>query len=706
MNSPFIIPNAPLEHPAMDYAFLRQEGIRHLERMAGKLWTDYNLHDPGITILEQICYAITDLGYRIAYELPDLLATNGGDPYESLYSPARILTSHPVTLTDLRRLVLDVEGVKNVWIEKVEEPDILLHYHAGKNELSLQEEPLASEPVYLKGLYRVLIEKSDLTDIDGTVVQREVARRLHACRNLCEDFEEIRVLEPQNIQIQARVEIGPVDDAEGVLLMIYEKISDYLSPRIPFATLDEMLEASKPVDEIFDGPMLEHGFIDAEALARVSRRTTIYTSDLIHAIMDVPGLRAVRNINVSAGEMREAWSLELDPDRTPKLDVHASEITLEREQLTVSVDVKRVIEGYSERRRRSTAFQKLTLKERDLAPPIGRDRSVGNYYSIQHQFPACYGIGEMGLPASATAQRKAQAKQLKAYLMFFDQLLANYFAQLAHMKDLFSFYEEDMRTYFSQPIEDSGLGLDEIRVSGPDGHAAKLQEIVERSSGSGTSLQRKNRFLNHLMARFAEQFTDYSLILFGIMPKGISPAEKLVYDKQAFLQQYLRISSARGTAFNYLKPWSQDNISGLEKRIRLKLGLIEEQGEDFYVVEHILLRPMEDDAQQQIPLLAAAGTKDPYSLQLSFVFPEDWPARFKLPEDENKKAKFRGFIEQTVREETPAHLTPYIHWLDKDAVTKFKSTYQDWLEKRCSYWSDKLGLQGSGLGGQGPGVGG
>ena len=45
----------------MDYTFLREEGIPHLERMAGKLWTDFNTHDPGITILGQVCYAITDL---------------------------------------------------------------------------------------------------------------------------------------------------------------------------------------------------------------------------------------------------------------------------------------------------------------------------------------------------------------------------------------------------------------------------------------------------------------------------------------------------------------------------------------------------------------------------------------------------------------------------------------------------------------------
>ena len=37
--------------PGMDYAQLRAEGIAQLQRLAAPTWTDYNAHDPGITIL-------------------------------------------------------------------------------------------------------------------------------------------------------------------------------------------------------------------------------------------------------------------------------------------------------------------------------------------------------------------------------------------------------------------------------------------------------------------------------------------------------------------------------------------------------------------------------------------------------------------------------------------------------------------------------
>jgi len=43
-----------------DFSFLRQVGMQHIASMSSQLWTDYNTHDPGITLLEALCYAITD----------------------------------------------------------------------------------------------------------------------------------------------------------------------------------------------------------------------------------------------------------------------------------------------------------------------------------------------------------------------------------------------------------------------------------------------------------------------------------------------------------------------------------------------------------------------------------------------------------------------------------------------------------------------
>ena len=68
----YIVKNPKLRE-SKDYALLRAEGLTKLERLASTVWTDYNVHDPGITFLELLCYAITELGYRTGYDIGELL---------------------------------------------------------------------------------------------------------------------------------------------------------------------------------------------------------------------------------------------------------------------------------------------------------------------------------------------------------------------------------------------------------------------------------------------------------------------------------------------------------------------------------------------------------------------------------------------------------------------------------------------------------
>ena len=693
------ISTAPLEHVAMDYTFLRQEGIRYLEQIAGQLWTDFNVHDPGITILEQLCFALTDLAHRINYNLPDLLTDENGQTYDSLFTPAQILSSNPVTLIDLRKLVIDVDGVKNAWVEKVEQQTPALYFNQGNKTLELSGNELTTEPVYLKGLFKVFVELSDILYIDNTAgergksVRQKVAERLHAHRGLCEDFTEIKILDPQEIQIDAHVEIGDVDNADDILLAIYQRIANYISPPIEFLSLEQRLAKNDPVENIFDGPLLTHGFIDSAQLKRAQRRTMLYISDLIREMMDIPAVHAVRHIRISTGAKWEDWSLELDPQRSPRMNLAQSNIQLERKHVMANVDVATVKTRYTQQLRHTAVLQATAAKENDITPPVGKNRHVGNYYSIQHQFPEAYGIGTMGLPQSASPERKAQAKQLKAYLIFYDQLLANYFSQLAHAKDLFSFNKQNRFTYFAQSILDAKLGLEGIRELEP-AHSGRLQQITENPYTANESIfqtitansNRQNRFLNHLLARFAEQFTDYSLLLYGALASDTkTTAEKLATDKQAFLQNYPYISSRRGTAFNYLKPRDANNLSGLENRIKYKLGLTGEET-NLVVVEHILLRPLTQDLQQELPILADTAVKDPYSLQISFMLPS-WPARFQ----ESNNSGFRTFVERTIYEETPAHLLVHIRWLNKKEMALFTAVYDEWIEKVRTYWQQTSG---------------
>ncbi|NEQ81582.1 MAG: hypothetical protein F6K26_15390 [Moorea sp. SIO2I5] len=113
-----------------------------------------------------------------------------------------------------------------------------------------------------------------------------------------------------------------------------------------------------------------------------------------------------------------------------------------------------------------------------------------------------------------------------------------------------------------------------------------------------------------------------------------------------------------------------------------------DETEGFHIVEHILLRPRSSNDPDSDDNFLNFGYKilefqssntdsntiDPYSFQISFVFP-DWLHRFQ---EEN----FKQLIYNIISAEIPAHITPYCHWLDKPNMIKIENAYQLWLNKK------------------------
>ena len=61
----------------MNYDFLRKEAIVNTQKISGDIWTDYNAHDPGVTILEQFSYALTDISFRTNLDIETILFHEG-----------------------------------------------------------------------------------------------------------------------------------------------------------------------------------------------------------------------------------------------------------------------------------------------------------------------------------------------------------------------------------------------------------------------------------------------------------------------------------------------------------------------------------------------------------------------------------------------------------------------------------------------------
>src|SRR5262249_3206591 len=146
-------------------------------------------------------------------------------------------------------------------------------------------------------------------------------------------------------------------------------------------------------------------------------------------------------------------------------------------------------------------FPQLPLASRDIPPVPGRKRDVTAYLPLETELPRIYGIGAGALPDSAGAERVARANQLRGYLALLDQLLANEFAQLGHLATLFSAAAGSPRSYVGQLAGVSDADRAPVLAPGFDEQA--LGELVE-PEGSDGAVTRRNRFLSHLLARFAE----------------------------------------------------------------------------------------------------------------------------------------------------------------------------------------------------------
>jgi hypothetical protein len=740
--------------PSMDYELLRKEGMQHIENLGHNIWNDYNTHDPGTTILEALCYAITELGYRCGFDMKDLLTDDKGNIHkdQTFFTAKNILTVNPLTKTDYRKLLVDLNGIQNAWLLAAVEQQttgLAAAFNEAPVYINCAEDKLdyksTNNPLLISGLYRVLLsldyddkygdlnngdivienpllagrfqrgeffftielpawKKADFelaklagekNNIDTVVINaraenwqcdlklngiatvinfgiaiskkpasgkvsyadvqdmfndkafiakiftgylfkitkaqnfvRDAVKTLHEHRNLCEDFVSVTTIDDDEIAFCFDLDVKPSADIEKIQAEIFYALENYLNPPVHFYPLKELLGKKFPVEEIFSGPILSHGFIDTEQIKSTNLRTEIYTSDIINLLMDIDGVIAIRNFQMTKyGEDGLAltnfknlkWCMPVTPMQKPVLKADKSKILLFKNQFPF-------IARYDEVRDTILLLHaihsrnKLNGSQDDISIPPGAKRDTETYWPIQYDFPQTYGIGEAGLPLAASAERVAQQQQLKAYLMFYEQLLADFLSQLTNAYQLFS--TSDLKqTYFAQFLSeikdidavykpDKASTLLKTAIETPDSVLNPKNEWQKLYESKDLFDDRRNRFLDHLLARFAESFNDYALMMYKINYEQ-SSEEKINYAelrkaKIKTLETYNDISSNRDKAFNYFPQikkenlqgiieflpdtgqyWDTDNISGLEKRISTLTGIEDYKRRFLYCIKII-----------------------------------------------------------------------------------------------------------------------
>ena len=702
MSEALTIPKGPEPDPALDQALLFATGLEHIRALAGKLWTDHNTHDPGITTLELLAYALTDLGYRASFPVEDILASES-DNLRSMqaqfFTARRILPNRALTQLDYRKLLIDLPDIKNAWLDIAEQH--LYADPAAKRLYVTDPGTPGIRPVQLKGLYRVRLELMDRVDTARAADAVSAARaRLHANRNLCEDFVDVAVVEKQPFIICGELELDPQADITEVHAKVLFEVQQYLAPPVFSYTLDELSARGMTPEEIFEGPALENGFILDEELVASDPRKEVRLSDVISIIMDISGVRAVRELIINPLDatrpLPDRWLIRVGEGKQATLDRAQSRLVLFKRNVPIHALPSAVEARYLELEEaiRARLETPRTGARNDLEIPLGRYRQLAKYHSFQNHFPATYGLSTDGLPSGADKAREALALQFKAYLLFFDQLMADFCAQLAEVKNLFSTDPTLTKTYFHQVVD----SFREWERVYPNLTPAQIVTALEGIDDRPAQVERRNRFLDHLVARYAERFHEYAGITASAL--GASP-ESQIRVKCDFLRSYPELSSGRGLGYDHAQSvvWNTTNVSGVEKRVARLVGMPEAKRRDLgdtdttplpspgepdpdegmLLIENILLRTATWDPPSlpicgDVECTDCAGD-DPYSYRVHVLMPA-YAARFRTVD-------FRRFVEDVIRQEMPAHVLPRVCWVSREDMRAVEVAYKAWLEARA-----------------------
>lgn len=546
-------------NPGLDYAGLRDRGQTLVQELAGQIWTDYNEHDPGVTILEQLCYALTDLSYRAGFPVTDLLAGAGGviDPARQALFPARdVFPVNPLTPSDYRRLIADrVPAVGNVWISPRAPAggvsglyDVAL-YVPGCDPCSC-EDPIAP------------------ADVRGEVV-RVYARH----RNLCEDLHSVRVLDPVRAVVRAHVSVDDSRAPEAILAELLFNVGLLLAPELRREPLSAQLARGLSPSQIFTGPLLHDGFVGDDQL-KAPRPTSIRVPDIARVLARTSGVLGVRDVSIrtdATGEVSRNAAAAVPRSAILALETRPGNggdfsVRLLRRGAPCKVDPARVRREldrlWNEQRRR---YPLSVQYDKSFAMPSGAVRSLAGYSSIQNQFPNVYGINAYGPPDEATTLRLAQAKQLKGYLLVFEQLLTDFFAQLGRAKDLLSIDRTLAQTYFHQSLRGS------VPDVGPLLDAGYEQQLDAALRSADPVVDRRNRFLDVLLALQGNRLDAPPA---SSDPGGDGHAgEHLVRAKIALLEHLVASTRDRGRGCDTKAAPFAREFAGMEIRSRIELGL-------------------------------------------------------------------------------------------------------------------------------------
>lgn len=768
------IPADNLDIDSMDYDALRAYGLDYIQKIGNKYWTDFNIHDPGVTILEALCFALSDLSYRTNFAIQDLLTPqNGVTPLikNPSFLAEEILSSNPTTCDEYRKLILEhVPGVRNVWIEttsckkktsstaqktiygyyniyvELEEEEYIHFFDKIRQTFDSDVHSIYKEyfdenyKKFFQDILQHTLEDSSESESEKGKSRPKPSRKYKICyqnyikklltqhRNLCEDFADVIILDPIYLGFNLELELDNNADQNYIIDKIYAEIDEYISPVLQYHTIQDFLDKGKSPEYIYQGELPLYGFIDIQELHSLEKKTTVYYSDIYNIILSIEGVAGIKKfefietegVRYLKGSDGKNYAIELCDIKNSIFKLTPFQLSTKRERLkhwihksdvqsnitlcTGSLSISAALIPTSSKNTRHFPDEPLDYS---LPKIKSSNRNIEQFFPVQKLLPKVYEYTpEFSIKNSALDQ--AEKNQLKGYLAFFNQLLSDYISKLSCINSYFSVDKEFPKTYYWEADQlansiiteyDKGKLVLTFKNQSVNSISTEYDNESLISVDDERSLKLQNDLLEHLIARFNDNFANYATLIYTSMNDKLPFFEKYygtaysIDKKKEMLNNYPFLSGHRSQGICYSS--KEYEISGIERRILAKLGInhpnkrlsprliktnkktgkrtfLNNHYDDYektfgiHILEHILFVPVKGIKEE---------IKKPdknYSFTVSIVIP-GWL-------EACTHGTFREYVEKLISEEMPAHIRYKIYWVNPLIMWEIENEYLEFLD--------------------------
>lgn len=493
-------------------------GLSYLQQLSGQIWTDYNLHDPGVTILEQLCFALTDLVYRSDFAINDYLTQPDGTidyPTQGLFAPNVICAAPPLQPEQLKLWLLEkIPELEDIWIENERSDSYRGLYHFECQLESIANQQCLNNPTQKQQI----IEKLE--------------RCYHSVRGLNEDLGSITIMADTGLILCATIEVSGEQDNETLIAQIYAICGQWI---------------------------------------RENSKSFNY-NELNEKVLAIPGVLKLSELQLFSYPLTaKSQPLEQIPEHSwLVLPTHQDEL-----KLCLTHHSHPIFSDFHEISLRYWQYQKAhnARQQTRNAPllPEGQYHQFSDYQSTQNLFPRNYHLSSASLANGQTRiTQDAQRHQLRSYLLLFDQLMANFFSDISKLRTLFSTALDDTQSYHYQVLKNEQFtGISQHYVANIDEKLQSLQAQFDNYP------ERKGRIFDYLLALYGEQFPDDLHLQFNAYFSDDQLQWHLLQLKQRFILNIAPLTANRAIGCNYQDETSQGDYA---RRLNLLLGMSENSG--------------------------------------------------------------------------------------------------------------------------------